>query len=197
MLKGKLVTRTRIYRDLAQMGKDIVQSQGKTNVMVASLMQGTMAMVLDLVDNNTAGGVVFSVQRITILIESHLKIANKMEVYKMKKVYEVRMENWEYRNRKNNLTTKQLADHACYCGGNCLGDTYNVIGRFNTLEEARKLFESSKDKCTTTWGLEHGLHTYTYDVLYIQSIPLNEDDEEDYDADAEWEIWDIYVAELA
>ena len=23
----------------------------------------------------------------------------------MKKVYEVRMENWEYRNRKNNLTT--------------------------------------------------------------------------------------------
>lgn len=74
------------------MGKDIVQSQGKTNVMVASLMQGTMAMVLDLVDNNTAGGVVFSVQRITILIESHLKIANKMEVYKMKKVYEVRME---------------------------------------------------------------------------------------------------------
>ena len=30
----------------------------------------------------------------------------------MKKVYEVRMENWEYRNRKNNLTTKQLADHA-------------------------------------------------------------------------------------
>lgn len=93
----------------------------------------------------------------------------------MKKVYEVRMENWEYRNRKNNLTTKQLADHACYCGGNCLGDTYNVIGRFNTLEEALKLFESSKDRCTTTWGLEHGLHTYTYDVLYIQSIPLNED----------------------
>lgn len=115
----------------------------------------------------------------------------------MKKVYEVRMENWEYRNRKNNLTTKQLADHACYCGGNCLGDTYNVIGRFNTLEEARKLFESSKDRCTTTWGLEYGLHTYTYDVLYIQSIPLNEDDEEDDDADAEWEIWDIYVAELA
>lgn len=115
----------------------------------------------------------------------------------MKKVYEVRMENWEYRNRKNNLTTKQLADHACYCGGNCLGDTYSVIGRFNTLEEARKLFESSKDRCTTTWGLEYGLHTYTYDVLYIQSIPLNEDEEEDYDSDAEWEIWDIYVAELA
>ena len=115
----------------------------------------------------------------------------------MKKVYEVRMENWEYRNRKNNLTTEQLADHACYCGGNCLGDTYNVIGRFNTLEEARKLFESSKDRCTTNWGLEYGLPTYTYDVLYIQSIPLNEDDEEDYDADAEWEIWDIYVAELA
>lgn len=59
------------------------------------------------------------------------------------------------------------------------------------------MFESSKDKCTTTWGLEYGLHTYSYDVLYIQSIPLNEDDEEDYNADAEWEIWDIYVAELA
>lgn len=92
------------------MGKDIVQSQGKTNVMVASLMQGTMAMVLDLVDNNTAGGVVFSVQRITILIESHLKIANKMEVYKMKKVYEVRMENGNIATVKiillqNNLPT--------------------------------------------------------------------------------------------
>lgn len=78
--------------------------------MVASLMQGTMAMVLDLVDNNTAGGVVFSVQRITILIESHLKIANKMEVYKMKKVYEVRMENGNIATVKiillqNNLPT--------------------------------------------------------------------------------------------
>jgi hypothetical protein len=116
----------------------------------------------------------------------------------MKKVYEVRMENWEYINRKNNLTAQQLADHACYCGGNCLGDTYNVIGRFNTLEEARKLFETSKDRCTAIWGLvQGGVHAYEYDVLYIQSIPLDENGEEDYDANAEWEIWDVYVAEVA
>lgn len=114
----------------------------------------------------------------------------------MKKVYEVRMEKWEYRNRKNNLTTKQLENYAVHNESVGFGNYYDVIGRFNTLEECRKLFESSKDRCTTTWGLEYGLHTYTYDVLYIQSIPLNEDEEEDYDADAEWEIWDIYVAEL-
>ena len=76
----------------------------------------------------------------------------------MKKVYEVRMENWEYRNRKNNLTTKQLADHACYCGGNCLGDTYNVIGRFNTLEEALKLFEKIDVQQLGDWSMDF-IHT--------------------------------------
>lgn len=115
----------------------------------------------------------------------------------MKKVYEVRMENWEYRNRKNNLTTKQLEDYAVHNESVGFGNYYDIIGRFNTLEEAQKLFESSKDRCTTTWGLEYGLHTYTYDVLYIQSIPLDEDGEEDYDANTEWEIWDIYVAEIS
>lgn len=75
-----------------------------------------------------------------------------------------------------------------------LGDSYKVLSTFATLDDARAAFEKAKDTCSTHFN-KQAVNFYSFDIIYIQEIPLDNDGEVDYDEPSD--IFDVYVKPYA
>lgn len=122
-----------------------------------------------------------------LIIEKLNNIAK--EGFNMKK-YELRKEYCEVHAKSATLSAKQLEDAVL----TKLGDSYKVLCTFATLGEARAAFEKAKETCSTHFN-KQAVNFYSFDIIYIQEIPLDDDGEVDYDEPSD--IFDVYIKPYA
>lgn len=163
----------------------------KTARLKANITQKTMSELFDIplrtIENWEGGKSKPPIYVEKLIIEKLNNIAK--ERFNMKK-YELRKEYCEVHAKSATLSAKQLEDAVLAE----LGDSYKVLGTFATLDEARAAFEKAKETCSTHFN-KQAVNFYSFDIIYIQEIPLDDDGEVDYDEQSD--IFDVYVKPYA